>query len=220
MKIMCNTVIRTGAALCGAAVLVITASAATIDTTLNPVGPVFVGDQFEVSLSVSGWDAATDGGVSALTFYVDFDLALFSYVAGSWSAVSDGTEFLGDGLGGGYSLTDNSSDALVAFGRLGIALEDGDATPAGSVGGGDGAGPVGSFRLLALAVGTGDITPDGNLVAVFADTAFFDVSPAAGVTFNKESMTVVVPEPQTTGFVMALAAAGAVCLRRRNRGQK
>jgi len=217
MKVMCNTVIRTGAALCGATVLVTTASAATIHTTLNPVGPVFVADQFEVSLSVSGW-AAADGGVSALTFYVDFDTTLFSYVAGSWLAVSDGTEFLGDGLGAGYSLTDNSSDALVAFGRLGIALEDGDATPAGSVGGGDGAGPLGSFRLLALAVGTGDITPDGNPAAVFADTAFFDVSPAAGVTFNKESMTVV-PEPQTTGFVMALAAAGAVCLRRRNRGQ-
>ena len=115
--------------------------------------------------------------------------------------------------GAGFSQSDDSSEAAVAFGRWGFGVSDiGDAT-AGSIGGVDGAGDLGSFTLEAKALGTGSITAGANDVnQIFGDTGFFGITPTGGVTLGSTSMTVI-PEP--SGPILIGLGAVLFALRRR-----
>ena len=205
------------AALCSL-VLATKAPAVTISLSLDPGGPVNIGQQFDVDLSVSGWNAA-DGGVDSIAFFVDFDTTLFSFVGGSGTVNSSPLQFLAEpNQGGGYSQSDDSSAAAVALmpvGRWGFGVSDvGDAT-AGSIGGADSGGALGSFTLEAIAIGTGSITIGANDVnQIFGDTGFLGITPTGGVTLGSGQMTVV-PEPSGPLLVGLSALLVAVTRRRR-----
>jgi hypothetical protein len=187
----------------------------TISISLSPTGPVTVGQQFDVILTARSW-SPVDAGVDSIAFNVDFDTALFSFVGSSGFALADGTEFLSEAnQGGGYSHSDDTSEALVGIGRFIFGASDvGDAT-AGSIGGADGSGALGGFRLQAIATGTGSITSaasDPN--QVFGDTGFFGITPTGGVTFGTASMTVV-PEPSVLALLATIAPVALLRRRRR-----
>ena len=141
--------------------------------TADPPGPVEVGDELTVQLSVNTWDA-TDPEVDAIAFNVDFDLAVFEFVSGSGTTIADGSEFLAlPSQAAGYNLGDDSSESLVGFGRYIFGASDtGDGT-AGSLGPD---GKLGSFRLRAIAPGTGTIGASTNMPKlVFADPDFYGI---------------------------------------------
>jgi len=172
--------------------------AVTITATLDPAGPIQVNDEFDVDLSVSGWNAAMDGGVDAVDLRVDYDSTLFEFV--SVTADLNAGEFLDDPPNqlGGYDPEDDSDkvvDGLVLFGVF-----DNDDTGASH----KAAGTLGTLTLKAIAVGTGDVTPKagaGGEGFVFFNEELFDISPTGGVSFAGASMTVV-PEPASAGLVV------------------
>lgn len=184
--------IRQAATAAAALIGITSAAGVEVSVTLDPPGPVAVGSTVTVKLSVSGWDAA-DGEVDAVAFNVDFDPLVFQFVGGSGVALADGTEFLAmANQGGAYSLSDDTDESLVAFGRFIFGATDvGDAV-GGSVGP---AGELGSFRLRAIAESAGSvITPQANsLSSVFFDTDFYSISPASGVTLNAVGPTTYEP---------------------------
>jgi len=159
--------------------------------SLDPPGPVPVGSVVTVNLAVSGWDAA-DGEVDAVAFRVDFDPAFFEFVPGSGVTLADGTEFLAlPTQGDGYVLGDESSDSLVEFGRYLFGATDLVDSSGGSVGPD---GPLGSFQLKAIAVGSSHLTPNtSNPDEVFVNTGLNGISPTGGIDFNLLPVTTVVP---------------------------
>ncbi len=199
--------------------LIADAPAVTLNLTLSPGGPVTVGQQFDVELSLSGWNAA-DGGVDSIAFFVDFDTTLFSFVGGSGTVNVSPNQFLDEpNQGAGYNQSDDSSEVAVGLNPVGRWLfgvsDIGDAT-AGSIGGADGAGDLGKFTLQATAVGTGNITIGANDVnQIFGDTGFLGITPTGGVTLGSGSMTVI-PEP--TGVIL-IGFAGLLFATRRKRSR-
>lgn len=169
--------------------------------TADPPGPVEVGDELTVQLSVNTWDA-TDPEVDAIAFNVDFDLAVFEFVSGSGTTIADGSEFLAlPSQAAGYNLGDDSSESLVGFGRYIFGASDtGDGT-AGSLGPD---GKLGSFRLRAIAPGTGTIGASTNMPKlVFADPDFYGIDPTGGVGLGSVDVEVLPP-----GVTYASWAAG------------
>ena len=170
------------------------APAAEIVVTTDPGGPLEVGEEVTVQLSVEGWDA-NDPEVDAVAFNIDFDPTYLVFVPGTGETLEDGTEFLAlPNQGAGYNPEDDSSDALVDYGRYIFGATDvGDAT-AGSVGP---VGPLGSFRLRAVAPGSTTIeASSNNPKSVFSDTELYGIAPSGGVVLG--AATVVVKPPPLT----------------------
>ncbi len=187
-----------------------TSSAVTIMAVANPAGPFMVGEQFDIELSVSGWNAA-DPEVDAVDFRVDFT-GPADFVGGSGFATDTGIEFLAlANQGATYNLTDDTDESFVNVGRfLFGAFDDTDAT-AGSVGP---AGDLGGFTLEANAEGMVTITPNSPTPdLVFSDPGLFGITPTGGVTFVGTTVTII-PEPSTFGL---LGLAGVLLFARRRR---
>lgn len=200
-------------ALAAALALAPDVRAVTVAANITTAGPINVNDTFVVELSVSGWNA-NDGGVDSVSFFVDWNNANFSYV--SYNLLLDGTEFLAEATqGGGYSASDDVDTSLTGLGRFIFGISDTGDASAGSIGGGDGAGILGTFTLQALQVGTFGVTPGApNVNDIFGDTSFNGITPTGGVTLTGSSIQVI-PEP--SGSLLALAGGFAVLAGRRRR---
>lgn len=187
----------------GAFLMAAPAHAWTVSAVANPAGPVEVGDTFTVELSLSGW-VSTDPEVDAVTFRVDFDDAMFSYVGGSGTGVDD---FLKDNQGVGYSFDDSS--AIVDADTFGVDYGDGGFTLTGAGPGASG-GLLAKFDLMATAVGTGNVDPLGDVDFTFFDVDGFNILElqiTGSGSFVGTSVEVV-PEPGSA-VVMLAAFAGA-----------
>lgn len=188
-----------------------TGNAWVINTLASPSGPLDIGDEFTVNLTLSGW-FTSDPEVDGFTFRVDFDESVFELVPGSVQA-SD--TFLQNNQGTGFSFDDNSTvvDAdTVIFDARDDPLTK---TPTGAGPTAGGGGNLASFRLRAIAPGTGDIDPLGDSNTTFFDVDGIGISATGGGVFVGTSMEVV-PEPATS-VVMAVFAAGTWLTGRRRR---
>lgn len=189
------------------------AGAVTIAAVANPAGPFIVGDEFDINLSVSGWNAG-DPEVDAVEFRVDFTGPVI-FVAGSGFATDTGAEFLAlANQGGTYNLFDDTDESFVGLGRFLFGAFDDTEGVFGSIGP---AGELGGFRLKVTGLGTVTITPNSpapNLV--FSDPGLFGITPTGGVTFSGTSVNIV-PEPSTFGL---LALTGGLFFASRRRFQR
>jgi hypothetical protein len=178
----------------------------TISTMLSPVGPVVTGATFSVTLSLSGYTSPTE--VDGYNFRVSYDTTLFTLVGGSLvlnDAAGPSQNWLRlapqDGVGAGaIGLTDSTATSL---GIVDISVSD--LRLSSTRGTTAAAGFLYAFDLMAMAVGTGAITPSAGA----GGTVFFDtsLSPSAVPAFSGASMTVV-PEAGT----IALLVPGLVAL--------
>jgi len=172
-----------------------TASAVDVSVTASPPGPIDIGDEVTIRLAVNSWDPG-DSQVDAIAFNVDFDTAVFEFVPGSGKTLANGTEFLAlPSQGAGYNLGDDSSEALVGFGRYIFGASDTTEGTSGSL------GPdalVGEFTLRAIAAGTGCVeATSNNPKLVFSDPEYFGIDPTGGVNLNTVKIDVR-PAPGVT----------------------
>ena len=207
--------------LVSALLLAPTAGAATIVATLSTASPVIIGQQFDVTLSVSGWDSS-DGEVDGVSFLVSWNPTLFEFI--SDSPDTSASSFIQQSTqGAGFAFSDDTDTTFVAHGVYLFGVSDsGDAT-AGSVGGdaagGVGGGILGSFTLEALAVGSDTFdTSTNNVNGVFADknlNGIPQVNITGGITFGSSPTMEVIPEPSIG--LLAILGGGVLLAGRRRR---
>ena len=68
-------------------------NAVEIRVATSPSGPLQIGEEVTVELSVANWDPG-DPEVDAVAFNVDFDPTVLEFVTGSGAPLADGGEFL------------------------------------------------------------------------------------------------------------------------------
>lgn len=192
------------------------ASAATITTSVSPVGPVTIGSTLTVSFDISAYTDPDE--IDGYEFKVTYPAALFSLVGFSGS-MHDGSGFGAsenwlrkppqDGVGAGSILTDGTTTSL---GTVNVSV--GDARGPSTRGTTALTGFLYSFDLMATSAGIGSITPSVPASgAVLYDVSF---SPAGATPIFVGAPATVVPEPALCGLMaMGVAALLTGRLRRR-----
>lgn len=209
-----NTPRRIGALL--AAALLAASSAGAVTLVITPsTTSVAVGNNVTFTLSVTGWNSG-DGEVDSINFNVDFDTTYWSYVG--YTNLATGAEFLAESnQGAGYVHSDDVDDStFIAFGRFIYGASDAVDTTAGSIGGLDGGGLLGTVTLQATTEtpGTNVVTSSsgGSGNVIFGDENDSLISPSS---FSHGSTTIeIIPEPGT-GILAVLAACLLLRVRRR-----
>jgi len=194
---------QVGSALLALATGILSAAPGTITTTLNPPGPIQVGDQFTVTMAIANYTDAVE--IDGFNFTVAYNTSLFSVVANSFNLggpPDPAVQWLSlpnqESAANGYNLVSFNDDSVP--GLIHIAMSDlGYNDPEHGTQTSDGF--LVSFQLKSIAKGTGNIIP-----APFASgTVLFDINlaPAGVPSFNGATMIV-----SATGPSLSVALSG------------
>src|ERR1041385_1939315 len=186
---------RVASALVVLATVRLLAGPGTITTTLTPPGPILVGDQFTVTMSIGNYTDPTE--IDGFNITGSYNTNLFMSVPNSFNLggpPDPNVQWLSlpnqEPSGGGYTPVPFNDDSVP--GLISIAMSDlGYNDPEHGTLASDGF--LVSFQLKSIAKGTGNIQP----AAFQSGTVLFntDLSPAGVPAFSGATMTVTAISP-------------------------